>query len=76
MILSRYHSLGNIPHPPFPTSLVASAIAGIGEEIIFRLFFISFWVMSITRLLLQYSSPLRLSRALFCYLIIKSFKAG
>ena len=53
MILSRYHSLGNIPHPRFPTSLVASAIAGIGEEIIFRLFFISFWVWLISYFLLK-----------------------
>jgi membrane protease YdiL (CAAX protease family) len=37
------HMLGPLPHPPFPTSIVASAIAGIGEEIVFRLFFISFW---------------------------------
>ena len=47
-IFSRLHSLGPLPHPPFPTSLVASATAGIGEEIIFRLFFISFatWLVS------------------------------
>ncbi|MCX6248024.1 MAG: CPBP family glutamic-type intramembrane protease [Bacteroidetes bacterium] len=33
-----------IPHPEFPASIVASITAGIGEEIMFRLFFISFWV--------------------------------
>jgi len=43
-VLSRFHSLGPLPHPPFPASVVASAVAGIGEELIFRLFFISFWV--------------------------------
>jgi membrane protease YdiL (CAAX protease family) len=41
-LLSRFHA--PLPHPPFPTSLVASAIAGIGEEVIFRLFLVSFWV--------------------------------
>ena len=44
VVLSQFHALGRLPHPPFPTSLVASAVAGIGEEVIFRLFFISFWV--------------------------------
>jgi membrane protease YdiL (CAAX protease family) len=52
-ILSRFHTLGPIPHPPFPTSLVASASAGIGEELIFRLFFISFWVWLLSYLLLK-----------------------
>ncbi|MBD3270664.1 CPBP family intramembrane metalloprotease [Candidatus Peregrinibacteria bacterium] len=44
LILSNFHSLGALPHPPFPLSLFASITAGIGEEIIARLFFISFWV--------------------------------
>jgi hypothetical protein len=52
-ILSRFYSLGRIPHPPFPTSLAASAIAGIGEELIFRLFFISFWVWLISYVILK-----------------------
>jgi hypothetical protein len=43
-IFQRFHTLGALPHPPFPTSLVASASAGIGEEVIFRLFFVSFWM--------------------------------
>jgi membrane protease YdiL (CAAX protease family) len=52
-IFSRFHSLGPLPHPPFPTSLVASAVAGIGEEVIFRLFFISFWVWLLSHVLLK-----------------------
>lgn len=52
-ILSQFHTLGPLPHPPFPTSLVASAIAGIGEELIFRLFFISFWVWLISYAILK-----------------------
>ena len=52
-ILSQFHTLGPLPHPPFPTSIVASAVAGIGEEIIFRLFFISFWVWLISYVILK-----------------------
>lgn len=52
-ILSQFHTLGPLPHPPFPASLVASAVAGIGEEVIFRLFFIPFWVWLISHVLLK-----------------------
>ena len=52
-ILSRFHDLGPLPHPDFPMSILASATAGIGEELIFRLFFIPFWVWLISRLLLR-----------------------
>ena len=48
LAFSRFHTLGPLPHPPFPTSVVASAVAGISEEVIFRLFLISFltWLIS------------------------------
>jgi hypothetical protein len=52
-LLSQFHTLGPLPHPPFPTSLVASASAGIGEEVLFRLFFISFWVWLISSVMLK-----------------------
>jgi len=52
-VLSQFHTLGPLPHPPFPASLVASAVAGIGEEIIFRLFFIPFWVWLISYVILK-----------------------
>jgi len=52
-ILSQFHTLGPLPHPPFPNSLVVSAVAGIGEELIFRLFFISFWVWLISYVILK-----------------------
>jgi hypothetical protein len=52
-LVSAYSDLGSLPHPPFPTSLVASIVAGIGEEIIFRLFFISFWVWLISHVILK-----------------------
>lgn len=44
LIFSSFNTIGRLQHPPFPMSLLASITAGIGEEIIFRLFFISFWV--------------------------------
>ncbi len=53
MVFSKFHSLGPLPHPPFPTSLVASATAGIGEEVLFRLFFIPFWVWLISHVILR-----------------------
>lgn len=52
-LFSCFRSGEPLPHPPFPTSLVASATAGIGEEIIFRLFFISFWVWLVSAVLLK-----------------------
>ena len=53
VIFSKFHALGPIPHPPFPSSFVASATAGIGEEVIFRLFFISFWVWFVSYIILK-----------------------
>lgn len=52
-LFSRLHTAGALPHPPFPTSLVASATAGIGEETIFRLFFVSLWVWLISFVLMK-----------------------
>lgn len=52
-LFAQFHGFGPLPHPPFPTSLVASAVAGIGEEMIFRLFFISFWVWLISHVFLK-----------------------
>jgi len=52
-VFTHFFSVGRLPHPPFPTSLLASLSAGIGEEIIFRLFFISFWTWLISYVLLR-----------------------
>ena len=52
-IFSQFHTLGPLPHPQFPASLVGSLTAGIGEELIFRLFFISFWVWLISYVILK-----------------------
>jgi hypothetical protein len=53
LFFGRFHSLGPIPHPPFPTSIVVSATAAIGEELLFRLFFISFWVWLVCHVILK-----------------------
>ncbi len=53
LVLKRWHNLGDLPHPPFPTSIVTSAVAGIGEEVIFRLFFIPFWMWLISSVILR-----------------------
>ena len=52
-IFSRFHSLGPLPHPPFPTSILASLSAGIGEEMVFRLFFIPLLVWLVSRVALR-----------------------
>ena len=51
-IAGRFHALGPLPHPPFLTSIVASLSAAVGEEIVFRLFFISLWVWLVSDRLL------------------------
>lgn len=51
--LRPFHGLGAIPHPTFPASLVASVNAAIGEETIFRLFLIPFWVWLVSAVILK-----------------------
>lgn len=53
LIFSHLNGIGRLIHPPFPTSLVASLSAGIGEEMMFRLFFISFWTWLIGKVILR-----------------------
>jgi membrane protease YdiL (CAAX protease family) len=50
---SQFNGVGRLIHPPFPASLVATIAAAIGEEILFRLFFISFWSWLIGAVLLR-----------------------
>jgi hypothetical protein len=47
------NGIGHFPHPPFPTSIAASIAAGIGEEIVFRLFFTSFWTWLVSCIILR-----------------------
>ena len=53
LIFSPYNGIGRFIHPPFPTSLVATVAAAIGEEMIFRLFFISFWTWLVGKVILR-----------------------
>ena len=53
LIFSPFNGIGRFMHPPFPTSLVATVAAAIGEEMIFRLFFISFWTWLVGKVILR-----------------------
>ncbi|MCC2630211.1 MAG: protease self-immunity [Candidatus Paceibacter sp.] len=52
-IFSKFNLIGSFIHPPFPTSIVASLSAGIGEEMIFRLFFITFWTWLLSSIIFR-----------------------
>lgn len=53
LLFSPVNGIGRLMHPAFPTSVVAAVSAGIGEEIIFRLFFISFWTWLAGKVILR-----------------------
>jgi len=49
---------GGFPHPPFPMSLIASATAGIGEEIIYRMFVMGLWAFVLNLILRRWRAGL------------------
>ena len=49
--LAGTNNWNGFPHPQFPLSLIASATAGIGEEILYRAFFLSLSAFLLFRLL-------------------------
>ncbi len=54
-----FASVGQWPgfqHPPFPASLFASATAGIGEEIMFRMFVLGLWAFLFNLILRRWSA--------------------
>lgn len=53
LLFSPVNGVGRLIHPPFPTSIVASISAGIGEEFLFRLFYISFWTWLVGKVILS-----------------------
>lgn len=53
LVVSQTYTVDALVHPEFPMSIVASITAAIGEEIIFRLFFIPFWLWLISWVLLK-----------------------
>jgi hypothetical protein len=52
-LFAPINGIGHFPHPPFPISVLATIAAGIGEEIMFRLFFICFWTWLVSRVILR-----------------------
>jgi hypothetical protein len=52
-VFAPFNGIGTFSHPPFPLSIIATTAAAIGEEIMFRLFFISFWTWLIGQILLR-----------------------
>jgi membrane protease YdiL (CAAX protease family) len=52
-IFTKLFSLPSQIHPEFPFSIITSFTAGVGEEIIFRLFLISFLVWLISKKILK-----------------------
>jgi len=53
LLFAPFNGIGRFVHPPFPISVVAAITAGIGEELMFRLFFISFWTWLIGQVILR-----------------------
>jgi len=47
---------GGFDHPPFPFSLIASASAGIGEEIMFRMFVMGLWAFLLNLVLRRWKA--------------------
>lgn len=43
LLFAPINGIGRFPHPPFPTSILASISAGIGEEILTRMFVFGLW---------------------------------
>ena len=56
-IFASTESWDGFEHPPFPMSLIASFAAGIGEEILFRMFVMGLWAFLIYLLLRRWSIP-------------------
>lgn len=52
-LFSSINGIGHYPHPPFPLSIIAAITAAIGEETLFRLFFISFWTWLVSKVILR-----------------------
>ncbi len=60
VVLDRvFASIGSWPgftHPPFPAAIFASGVAGIGEEIVFRMFVLGLWTFLFNWVLRRWSA--------------------
>jgi membrane protease YdiL (CAAX protease family) len=54
LLFAPINGLGRFVHPPFPTSILASLSAGIGEEIVFRGFVFGLWGLILNWLLKRF----------------------
>ena len=54
-IIAGLGAAKGFPHPPFPLSVIASATAGIGEEILFRAFVMGLWAFLLNLLLRRWN---------------------
>jgi len=66
---------GGFPHPQFPFSLIASATAGIGEEVFFRLFVLSLWALLLNLFLRRWQAT-RLALGIANLIAALAFAAG
>lgn len=55
LLFAPINGFGRFPHPAFPSSILASISAGIGEEIMFRGFFFGLWGLILTWLLKRFN---------------------
>lgn len=55
-LFAAAHGHGGFPHPGFPLSLFASLVAGIGEEILYRLFVMCLWAFLLNLLLKRWGA--------------------
>lgn len=54
-VFARAGSTTGLPHPEFPLSVISSAAAGIGEEILFRGFVMGLWAFLLNALLRRWN---------------------
>ncbi len=57
-IIASVGGVQGFPHPAFPFSLIASASAGIGEEILFRFFVMGLWAYLLNLILKSRGGPM------------------
>jgi membrane protease YdiL (CAAX protease family) len=55
LLFSSINGFGRFPHPAFPASIFASLSAGIGEEMIFRVFVFGLWAFILNWILRRFN---------------------
>lgn len=55
LLFAPINGIGRFPHPSFPTSILASISAGIGEEILTRMFVFGLWGLILNWLLKRFN---------------------